>query len=70
MKKETEFGQVAAGQLANLVLLKDNPLENISHTKSIQGVFLRGRYFDRKQLDGMLEEAKVMAAKAENPFGY
>ena len=69
MKKEQTQGQVAVGQLASLVLLKDNPLKDISHTKNIQGVFLRGQYFDRVQLDAMLAEAKTIAAKTENPFG-
>lgn len=69
MKKEKELGQVAKGQLANLVLLEKNPLENISHTKSIQGVFLRGQYLDRAELDGLLEEAKSISAATKNPFG-
>jgi len=69
MKKEKEFGQVQEGQLASLVLLEKNPLENIAHTKSIQGVFLRGQYFDRNRLDGMLEEAKEIAANTEAPVG-
>ena len=69
MKKEKELGQVAIGQIASLVLLEKNPLDNISHTKSINGVFLRGQYFDRAQLDALLLEAKRIAAKTENPFG-
>ena len=68
MKKEKEHGQVAVGQLASLVLLEKNPLENISHTKNIQGVFLRGQYFDRMQLDNMLVKAKDIASKTESPF--
>ena len=67
MKKEKELGQVAVGQIASLVLLEKNPLDSISHTKSIKGVFLKGQYFDRAQLDALLVEAKTIAAKTETP---
>lgn len=36
-------GRIAVGYEADLVLLADNPLEDISHTKSIEHVVLRGQ---------------------------
>lgn len=49
------FGTVAEGVEADLVLLDDNPLENIASTQRIHGVMLRGRWLDRRELDRMLD---------------
>lgn len=63
MSKEDEFGTVEVGKLASLVLLNDNPLENIENTQSIEAVILRGEIFDRVELDNMLQQVKDDAAK-------
>jgi imidazolonepropionase-like amidohydrolase len=57
-----DFGAVAAGKAADLVLLDRNPLEDIQATRGIRGVVLRGRYLDRVALDRLLEDAAAMAA--------
>ena len=41
---EDEIGRIAPGQLADLVLLEANPLEDIRHTRRIVGVVTQGRY--------------------------
>ena len=41
---EDRVGLIANGQLADLVLLEANPLEDIRHTRRIVGVVSRGRY--------------------------
>ena len=43
LKMEERYGSIGAGKYADLVLLKYNPLENISHTLSIQAVIRRGQ---------------------------
>ena len=58
MEKEGEFGEVKEGQRASLVLLDDNPLEDIKNTTKIRAVFLRGKYFNREALDALLLEFK------------
>lgn len=47
-------GVIEQGYLADLVLLKNNPLEDIQATRAILGVMRGGRWYSRKQLDKML----------------
>jgi imidazolonepropionase-like amidohydrolase len=54
-------GTISAGKIANLVLLRADPLADIHNTTSIEGVWLQGRQFDRAALDKLLEEAKEQA---------
>ncbi len=46
----SDFGTIEEGKIANLVLLKQNPLLRISAVKKIEGVFLSGRYFQKNKL--------------------
>ena len=50
-----EFGVVETGAEADLILLDANPLDDISNTRRIHGVMLRGRWLPRSELDGLLE---------------
>ncbi len=58
MNKKADFGSVEVGKLASLVVLNKNPLENIENTKTIESVIVRGKVYNRKALDLMLEQAK------------
>jgi imidazolonepropionase-like amidohydrolase len=60
---EKEFGTIAIGQRADLVLLDANPLENIANASKIEGVIRGGAFLDRGALDILLGQAKA-AAKA------
>jgi imidazolonepropionase-like amidohydrolase len=57
MNKKADFGSVEIGKLASLVLLNKNPLENIDNTKTIETVIVRGKIYDRRALDLMLDKA-------------
>jgi hypothetical protein len=59
---ERKMGTVAAGKVADLVLLDANPLEDIHNTTRIAAVFVRGRYLDRATLDQMLQHKSSSAA--------
>ena len=50
-----EFGVVAVGASADLVLLGANPLDDLSILSRPAGVMVRGRWFPRASLDSALE---------------
>lgn len=55
---EPDFGVIAAGKRADLVVLRKDPTAEIGATREIEGVMLRGRMLDREELDGMLGEVE------------
>ena len=57
---EGNFGTVAAGQRADLVLLGSNPLEDLGNLADRTGVMVRGTWVTRAEIDEGLE---TLAAK-------
>lgn len=57
-------GTVEKGKIADLVLLRSNPLEAIRHTREIEAVFAGGRYYARPDLDEILRKAEDRAGAA------
>ena len=55
------LGSLAVGKTASMVLLRANPLLDVRNAGAIEAVFLRGRYFDREDLDRLLDEARALA---------
>jgi imidazolonepropionase-like amidohydrolase len=53
-------GTVAIGKTANLVMLSNSPLDDITNTQKIEMVILRGKVLTRKDLDDMLTKVKKM----------
>ncbi|PHR60339.1 MAG: amidohydrolase [Robiginitomaculum sp.] len=51
---QTNTGEIRANFKANLVLLRDNPLEDIQATNSIEMVIVNGRILSRTDLDSIL----------------
>lgn len=60
-----DLGTIAPGKIANLVLLEANPLQQIANTRRIDGVFLRGKFLSRPQLDDMLDGVRRKAAEVQ-----
>jgi imidazolonepropionase-like amidohydrolase len=59
------LGTITRGKIASMVLVRANPLEDVSNAQQIEGVFLRGRYFTREDLDQLLAEARQLAGLGE-----
>lgn len=53
------YGSVEAGKVADLLVLEENPLEDISATRDIVSVTVNGRYFGSRELAEMLERVKA-----------
>lgn len=59
-----ERGRVKEGFLANLILIRDNPLENIENTADIEGVVVRGKWIGRTEID---QQLKAIADRHQLP---
>lgn len=58
LARDYELGTVAVERMADLVLLDDNPLEDIENIRNINAVVIRGQLLDRAALDSMMEKVK------------
>lgn len=78
---EDQFGRVAAGYRADLVLLDANPLHDIRHTERIRSVVFNGHLYDRAALDAIdahvraqarswTVAAKILWRFVKNPVDY
>ena len=56
MGTDGDWGTIAVGNRADLILLADNPLADIRNTRSQKGVMLRGRWFSQTELDQMVAD--------------
>ena len=52
---EDQFGTIAPGSRADLLLLGSNPLEDISNLRDLAGVMVRGSWMAREEIDATLE---------------
>jgi imidazolonepropionase-like amidohydrolase len=55
MGRDGNFGTVEIGQRADLILLENNPLENVSHTRQRIGVMARGEWHSQDELNQKVE---------------
>lgn len=53
------MGTVAAGKVADLVVLEGNPLTDVRHVRRIRAVVANGVAYDRAALDALIEGARV-----------
>lgn len=78
---QKQYGGVAPGMTADLLLLNANPLEDIRHTRRIEAVLFDGNLYDRAALDQISEHVqrqarswtvacKILWRFAKNPVGY
>lgn len=62
LRRTGDLGSLSKGRMADIVLLRADPLANIANTTSIEFVVQGGRVYDRAALDGMLADARKLAA--------
>lgn len=53
---EGEYGVIKPGASADLILLQENPLENINNTRSQLGVMVRGKWMTKGDIQKRLDE--------------
>ena len=63
LNRTSNEGSIDKDKVANLVLLDADPLADIRNIKHIQGVWLKGHYYDRAALDGLRETARKEASE-------
>jgi imidazolonepropionase-like amidohydrolase len=63
LRVEQQYGTVAVGKRADLLILDANPLARITNTRGIRAVVLGGRPFERAALDSMLTAARTAAQR-------
>jgi imidazolonepropionase-like amidohydrolase len=59
-----ELGEVREGAIADLILVGNNPLQDLDALHQIEGVMTRGTWYDRARLDRMLDEVATKMAGA------
>jgi len=67
LDRTSRHGTIAVGHAADLVILDRNPLQDISATRAINAVVLRGSYHDRNALDTMLRETAERVSRMPKP---
>lgn len=57
------FGQVAVGHRADLLLVEENPLEDVAHIAHHAGVMVRGKWYSRADIDKRLAAIEAKYAR-------
>ena len=55
---EESYGSIAPGKVANLVILDNNPLDDIENLNSINATVIKGTVYDKVKLNSMLKAVK------------
>ena len=55
---EGDAGTIEVGKVADLVLLDQNPLDDIKNIRRVHGTMLRGRWVNRPEIDAILARAE------------
>jgi imidazolonepropionase-like amidohydrolase len=67
---EGVLGTVEVGKFADLVLLDANPLDDIGNTRRISGVFINGRWLERRELAQMLAALARRNTQSKGKFSW
>lgn len=70
MHAERDFGSIAPGLRADLLLLDGNPLDDVANADRISGVMLRGRWLDEHARAKLLAGAEQAMQGHVDPFAH
>jgi imidazolonepropionase-like amidohydrolase len=62
LKRSSDFGSVEPGRIADLVILRANPLDDIANTRAIAGVVADGRYRSQADIQALRKQLERVAA--------
>ena len=60
--KLSDYGTVQPGRVADLVILRANPLDDIANTRAIGGVVADGKYWSQSDIETLRDRLKKVAA--------
>jgi adenine deaminase len=67
MRMADSLGAVAAGRVADLLIVDADPLRDVGHVRRIHAVVARGRLLRRPDLDALLDRA-AREAPSDRPL--
>jgi imidazolonepropionase-like amidohydrolase len=67
---DKQIGSIETGKFADLVLLDENPLTNITNTRKIAGVFVNGKWLDKTKLNAMLTDLAKRNTADKDKFDW
>jgi hypothetical protein len=54
MNGQDDFGTIASGKRADLILVEQNPLDDVANIRKIRGVMAAGRWYDQEAISNIL----------------
>jgi hypothetical protein len=63
LNRTDSLGSISPNRYADILLLGDNPLNNISNTKKIEGLCVDGKFYNKKDLESLKQQAKSISSK-------
>jgi imidazolonepropionase-like amidohydrolase len=63
-------GTIETNKLADLILLDENPLDNIKNTKKIAGVFINGKWLEKAKLNRTLTDLSKRNTANKDKFDW
>lgn len=67
---ESIVGTIETSKKADLILLDENPLDNIINTKKIAGVFVNGYWLDKKKINAALTDLSKRNTAAKSNWDW
>jgi len=64
--RDSNFGQIKLGFIADMILLEKNPLDDIRNTKRIDGVITNGKWISMEEIDGLRSKIAAKYAALKN----